>query len=382
MSNAFRYEYSKHLQNPSCDVSAPPESLTRLSLEDCQTAREEISHWPGYQRTELVELNDIAQAAGIGRVMYKDESTRFGLGSFKALGGSYAVARQADQYAAVHGNLKGFAVATATDGNHGRSVAWGAQRLGIECHIFVHANVSQQRCYAMEKLGAKIHRVAGNYDDSLVECEQQATLNSWQIVSDTSWEGYETIPLDIMAGYSVMAAEIVEQLDGKVPSHFFIQAGCGGLAGGMLAYFWQVWKDQLPNVVIIESYMSACVYRSIQAQQVELVDIVEETLMAGLSCGEVSRIAWPLLRKGVQHVVTIPDEGVIPMMKWLANPCDESRPAIEGGECSTSSLIALMAASSDNVLAQALNLTEDSTVLVLGTEGATDPEFYQMAMTA
>jgi diaminopropionate ammonia-lyase len=188
------------------------------------------------------------------------------------------------------------------------------------------------------------------------------------------------VPVQIMAGYSVMAHEIIAQLDGRIPSHFFIPAGCGGLAGGMLAYFWQVWKEQLPSVIIVESEYSDCVLQSMQAKQIELVNIVDETVMAGLSCGEVSRLVWPLLSKGVQHVISIPDEGVVPMMRCLAKPDQTTRAAIEGGECSAASLIALMAASGDKELKSAIGLTDQSVVLVLGTEGATDPEFYHNAV--
>jgi diaminopropionate ammonia-lyase len=377
--NSTTYSHRKHLENSNFDATAHTEFSSLLSQTDCEAAKHEISAWDGYQQTPLVELDDIAAAAGVKSIYYKDESGRFGLGSFKALGGSYAVFKLADEYKAEHGNLEGFAVATATDGNHGRSVAWGAQRIGVECHIFIHAHVSQQRADAMAALGAEVHRIDGNYDDSLVECETLSSKNNWQIVSDTSWDGYETVPIQVMAGYSVMANEIVEQLDGHIPSHFIIPAGCGGLAGGMLAYFWQVWKDQLPTIVIAESEYSDCVYQSLEANQIKLVNIVDETLMAGLSCGEVSKIIWPLLAKGVQHVVTIPDDGVVPMMQWLARPTS-SRASVEGGECSGAGLIALMAANNDPSLKQALNINAQSTILVLGTEGATDPEFYKQAM--
>ena len=380
MTPDFSYEYCKHLRNPAHDVNAHSEFSEVLLQADCRHAQQEISSWEGYAATPLIELPDFATAAGVGSVVYKDESPRFGLGSFKALGGSYAVAQLADEYRKQHGSLAGFAVATATDGNHGKSVAWGAQRLGVECHIFIHAQVSQQRSDAITELGAHVHRVAGNYDDSLVECETMARAHGWQIVSDTSWEGYETVPVQIMAGYSVMAAEIVAQLKGKIPTHFFIPAGCGGLAGGMLAYFWQVWKEQLPAIVIVESEYSACVYKSIEADDAIQLNVVEETVMAGLSCGEVSQIIWPLLRRGVKHAITIPDEGVVPTMRSLAKPAGDDRPAIEAGECSAAGLIALLAAAGNTELQQALDLNQASRVLVLGTEGATDPEFYHRAI--
>ena len=376
------YKISDHLKNPRRDPNAYAELESIISLAECERALGQISKWQGYQVSDLLELTDIADAAGVRQIFYKDESTRFGLGSFKALGGSYAVAEMAQAHRTQHGNLDDFAVATATDGNHGKSVAWGAQRLGIECHIFIHAHVSQARADAMTELGANVHRVSGNYDDSLVDCEKMAKQEGWQIVSDTSWEGYEEVPIKVMAGYSVMASEIVEQLDGQIPTHFFVPAGCGGLAGGLLAYLWQIWKQQLPNVIIVESDLSDCVYQSVKNQHVQLVNIVDETIMAGLSCGEVSRIIWPLLDKGVSDCITMPDTGVIPMMQWLARPSHQNRPPIEGGECSTAGLSALMALKYDAKLRKAVGIDEQSVILVLGTEGATDPEFYQQAMTA
>lgn len=368
------YSYTQHFANPSRDPSASAVADALYPDNDCAVAKSVISQWPDYRPTTLVDLPDIAAAAGIHRILYKDESSRLGLGAFKALGGAYAVRRwhDAQRAAGVTGPL---AVSTATDGNHGRSVAWGAQLLGIECHIFIHAGVSQNRSDSMTELGATVHRVEGNYDFSIAECIKDSTEHGWQIVSDTSWEGYREIPNQVMAGYTVLADEIVEQMEGQIPSHIFLQAGCGGMAGALLGYFWQLWREKLPTIVIIESNMSDCVYQSLKKQEIILVDIVDETLMAGLSCGEVSQLAWPLIQKGVNHVITIGDDGVAPMMRWLANP-EVERPAIEGGECSASGLIGIMAASQDKALGEKLGLNNNSTVLVIGTEGATDREQY------
>jgi diaminopropionate ammonia-lyase len=380
VNSEFSYTHSNYVVNTSRDPSAHDDFVDFLSDDACQIAFSTISQWDDYKATDLVALTDVAARANVAQVWFKDESSRFGLGSFKALGGAYAVSRLATDYEHSRGSLDGFSVATATDGNHGRSVAWGAQRLGLECHIFIHAHVSQVRADAMAALGAHIHRVDGNYDDSLVACEQMAAESDWQIVSDTSWEGYESVPLDVMAGYTVMAREIVAQLNGVVPTHCFIPAGCGGLAGAMLTYFWHTWGEQLPRIVVVESAMSDCVFQSISNQNLTMMHIVDETVMAGLSCGEVSRVVWPVLAKGVSHVVTIPDAGVRPMMRWLAHPADARRPSIEGGECSAASAIALMAGCADHALGQSLELDGNSTVLLLGTEGATDPEFYAQAM--
>lgn len=373
------YRHSRHCTNDTQNNAAWARLAHILPREQIDRANAEIGSWPNYQSTPLVSLVDIAASAGIKRLYYKDEASRFGLGSFKALGGSYAVQQLASARAA-SGDTSDLVVCTATDGNHGRSVAWGAEKFGIECHIFIHAEVTKSRADEMAKFGAVIHRVDGNYDASIAACIDLAGQHGWQILSDTSWEGYETVPVQIMAGYSVMANEIIAQLGDDIPTHIIMPAGCGGMAGAMIATFWQHWRSALPTIVIVESQMSDCVYQSIRAGKVEFVDITEETLMAGLSCGEVSRVAWPLLREGVRHVITIDDDGVVPMMRWLATPTTADRPALEAGECSASGLIALMAAVEHSALKAAIGLDECSSVLVFGTEGATDQELYHRLM--
>jgi diaminopropionate ammonia-lyase len=342
-----------------------------FSVEDCATAYSTIRQWPAYQATPLISMTDIAAAAGVKKVYYKDESSRFGLGSFKALGGSYAIECLSQDSS--RGDL---VVCTATDGNHGRAVAWGASLCGAECHVFIHANVSEARAQAIASLGAVIHRVEGNYDDSIAACNEQAALHDWQIVSDTSWEGYRDIPKMIMAGYSVMTFEMMDQLDGEIPSHVILQAGCGAMAGALIASMWHHWGSRLPRIIMVESDRSDCVYQSLNRDEIHLVNIVEETVMAGLSCGEVSLLAWPLIQKGASHALTIPDTGVGSMVRWLANPSDGERPSITGGECSASGLIALFAIQQDTELAGGMGLDSESRVLVIGTEGNTDAELY------
>ena len=366
------YSFTHHFHNTEQDNHSCQLADDLFGNEECAQALSSISQWPSYEPTPLVSLTDIAAEARVQKVYYKDESTRFGLGSFKALGGSYAVSRLQQSATA-----QPLVVCTATDGNHGRSVAWGAQQLGVECHIFIHANVSEARADAMAAFGAVIHRVAGNYDDSIAECIDYAARNHWQIVSDTSWEGYRDPPRLIMAGYSVMTHEILQQLDGDRPTHIILQAGCGGMAGALIASMWQFWKTLLPKIVIVESDRSDCVYQSLKRDEIHRVNIVEETIMAGLSCGEVSELAWPLIQKGSSDVLTINDEGVAPMLRWLANPTRQDRPPIVGGECSASGLIALLAIRGDPTLAKSIGIDSDSKVLVIGTEGNTDPDVYQ-----
>ena len=365
------YSYTHYFRNAEQINELGAIAGALFSVDDCATAYSTIHQWPAYQSTPLISMTDIAAAAGVKKVYYKDESSRFGLGSFKALGGSYAIERLSQDSSG--GDL---VVCTATDGNHGRAVAWGASLCGAECHVFIHANVSEARAQAIASLGAVIHRVEGNYDDSIAACNEQAALLGWQIVSDTSWEGYRDIPKMIMAGYSVMTFEMMDQFDGEIPSHVILQAGCGAMAGALIASMWHHWGARLPTIIMVESDRSDCVYQSLKRDEIHLVNIVEETMMAGLSCGEVSLLAWPLIKKGASHALTIPDAGVGTMVRWLANPSDGERPSVTGGECSASGLIALLAIQQDPPLAHDMGIDSESRVLVIGTEGNTDAEMY------
>ena len=369
MTGPFTYTSHFHNAEQSNELGAIVGAL--FSVEDCAAAYSTICQWPAYQVTPLISMTDIAAAAGVDKIYYKNESSRFGLGSFKALGGSYAIECLSQD--SPGGDL---VVCTATDGNHGRAVAWGASLFGAECHVFIHANVSEARAQAIASLGAVMHRVEGNYDDSIAACNEQAALHGWQIVSDTSWEGYRDIPKMIMAGYSVMTFEMMDQLDGEIPTHVILQAGCGAMAGALIASMWHHWGVRLPTIIMVESDRSDCVYQSLKRDEIHLVNIVEETVMAGLSCGEVSLLAWPLIQKGASHVVTIPDTGVGTMVRWLANPSDGERPSVIGGECSASGLIALLAIQQDSALAHGMSIDSDARILVIGTEGNTDAGLY------
>lgn len=364
-----------YVQNPSFSPGGFPDDDHVLSRQQMETAYDVITKWPGYEPTPLTELPDVARACGVKQVLYKDESLRFGLQSFKALGGAYAVADLVKAHVAAGNDPSTFTAATATDGNHGRSVAWGAKLAGCKAQIYIHAGVSVHREKAMQELGATVIRVDGNYDASLAACIADAEAHNFQIVSDSSWDGYRDVPRQVMAGYSVMSREIMEQMGTERPTHAFMPVGVGGMAGAIVAPFWADMGENLFKAVSVESYMSACFLESIRAASPTAVDIQEETLMAGLSCGEVSHIAWDLLRPTLTHSVAITDDAVSPLMKLLKAGFGNTAP-IEAGECSTSGLAALLATRNDPAARAALGLNSDSVVLVFGTEGATDPDIY------
>ncbi len=377
-----------HVQLPG-ESGAWPEALDAvLSPAMAEAARAEIAQWPDYAPTPLHSLPALAEALNLGTVAYKDEGARLGMGSFKALGGAYAVLRvAADQLGGVpmadvrrgeHAQaLSGLTVVTATDGNHGRSVAWGARLAGCRCRIYIHAGVSRGRQVAMEELGAEVVRITGDYDASVRRCAEDAAAHGWTVVSDTSYEGYTDIPRHVMAGYSVMASEVLERMRAGPPTHLFVQAGVGGLAAAMCARLWQALGDRRPRLIIVEPDRAACLFATATAGRPTAVSLEAETVMAGLSCGEVSILAWEVLRRAGGHFVTIGEEAVAPAMRLLASG-EAGGPAIVAGESAVPGLISLVASAKDPALRDAMKLGPDSRVLLLGCEGATDPEIYRV----
>lgn len=394
MEPIFETAEIRHVGNPASapDRACPDEVSEILSPDLAAEAQREISAWEGYAPTPLHSLDRIADDAGVQALYYKDEGLRFPPGSFKALGGAYAVeqllSREISRRAGKPVSLDdvrerryvdvaaAITVATATDGNHGRSVAWGAQRFGCRCVIYVHSEVSDARCGAMAEYGATVVRVDGNYDDSVHRAQADATANGWFIVSDTSYPGYTTLPRYVMAGYTMMMKEALEQLPASdALTHVFLQGGCGGLAGSVAAYLWQVLGERRPRLVVVEPVQADCLFQSAASGRRVDVNIVEESLMAGLSCGEVSTLAWTMIGPAVQDFVSMGDELIAPTMRLLARGGDGA--AVVAGESAVPGLAVVLAASRQPELWRALGLNAGSRVLVLGTEGATDPAIYR-----
>ncbi len=354
------------LLNPGLDRSAPygDDLHAILSRDGGRTAHAAISAWEGYAPTPLRDLSAIADALDLGQVLYKDEGGRFGLRSFKALGGAYAV----DRLVAA-GGRRGLTVACATDGNHGRSVAWGARRAGVKAVIYVHETVSEGRAEAIRSYGATVVREGRNYDDSVRACAQAAAANGWQIVSDTSWPGYEDVPRDVMQGYSVLAIEIAAQA--PTPTHVFVQGGVGGVAAAVLSDSWERHGAARPIFVVVEPENAACLFESAKAGAVTAVGGDLDTIMAGLACGEPSILAWRILQPGADAFMTVRDAAAADAMRQLATL------GVVGGESGVAGLAGLIKAARDPALRSALGLDTTSRVLCYGTEGATDPEVYR-----
>jgi len=327
-----------------------------------------ISQWNNYSPTPLISLNKLSTRLKLNKIFYKDESKRFHLKSFKALGGAYAVEK------ITKGN-KNITISTATAGNHGRSVAWGSQKLGLKCKIFISDYVSENRAEVMRGFGADVIRVKGNYEDSLNECVKQSKKSNWQIVQDVAWKDYMLVPKLTMAGYSVMMKEISDQINDLKISHVILQAGVGGMAAAMVAgiakYF-----NHIPQIIIVEPESAACVLESIKTEKIEKISIKKESLMGGMSCGEVSLVPWQILKNSVNHCVTVSDNYVSKTIKLLANS-EFSEEKIVGGECSTPGIISLIGLNNNLQTRRKINLDENSNVLLFGCEGDADQELYQ-----
>jgi diaminopropionate ammonia-lyase len=351
-------------------------------------AREEITAWPGYAPTPLVPLPELATAARVAEIHWKDEGPRFGLGSFKALGGAYAVmkllqaelARRGAANAATSAELAegkykdatgAITVTCATDGNHGRSVAWGARRFGARCVIFVHETVSQGRRDAIAAYGAEIRVVPGTYDDAVRAAQRTADAEAWFVVSDTSYPGYTEIPRDVMQGYRLMADEAAESLP-EAPTHVFIQGGVGGVAAAVSVQMRARYGAKAPRLIVVEPEKAACLLASAEAGQLTAIEGELDTLMAGLACGEPSLLAWQELERGAYAWMAVPDESAVDCMRLLA----KRQPKLVAGESAVAGLAGLLLAARDAFGRSALGLEEGSRVLLFGTEGATDPELY------
>ena len=371
-SEVSSWKYSYFLKNEKNNFSKN-EILTILPKQDIDEAYKIISRWNNYSPTPLISLNKLSEKLKLNKIFYKDESKRFHLKSFKALGGAYAVEKVAKEN-------KEIVISTATAGNHGRSVAWGSKKLGLKCKIFISEYVSKSRAEVMRNFGADVIRVNGNYENSLDECIKQTNQNNWQIVQDVAWHDYKLVPKLTMAGYSVMMKEISEQTNNQQISHVILQAGVGGMAAAMVAGIAR-YLNNIPKVIIVEPESAACVLESIKTGKIEKISIEKESLMGGMSCGEVSLVPWQILKNSVSHCVTVSDRYISKTVRFLAN-CKLSDEKIVGGECSTPGIISLAGLCNDTEVRKNINLNESSNVLLFGCEGDADEELYKKLLNS
>ena len=359
-----------------------------MSADEGLRAKSEIQKWDGYKVTPLHYLEKIAKELRVADIHLKDESSRFGLGSFKALGGAYAVFRvlsqliekqtgdknvnSADIRSGSYQTItKNITVVTATDGNHGKSVAWGAREFGCQCKIYIHRDVSKGREQAIAEFGCEMVRVSGNYDHSVQQADIDSQKNNWHVVSDTSYPGYMDVPKYVMQGYTILASEIGEQIIDKIPTHVFLPGGVGGIAAAISAELWRIWGKHRPKVIVVEPEAADCLYQSALSAKPAQSSGNLETVMACLSAGEVSLLAWDILSRSANAFMILNDQTIAPSMRRLA------KEGIVSGESGAATLAGLAAACQNPNSRISLGIDENSRILLLSTEGATDPHIYK-----
>lgn len=373
----------------------PKTSLDGYSLQQAEAVREFHKSFPMYAPTPLASLPETATALGIENIYVKNESFRFGLNAFKVLGGSYAIgnylAGRLGRTLAETGydvltapetrkELGDITFITATDGNHGRGVAWTANTLGQKSVVHMPKGSVAERLNNIRLAGAEADIIDGNYDDAVRLSRKEAEENGWVIVQDTSWEGYEQIPAWIMQGYCTMGLEAYEQLPQK-PTHIFLQAGVGSMAGTIAALFASIYGEDRPKVVIVEPNNADCFYRTAAANdgKTHIVTGEMKTIMAGLACGEPCGLAWDILEDYADYFVAFPDWAAAKGMRILGNPMGRDDRVISGesGASAFGCMAAILTEPELAELKQELGLNETSRVLFFSTEGDTDRENYR-----
>ena len=356
-----------HINNPNNEI---PISLTTEILEKSNPLPYHQS-LPNYEPTPLVNLPHLANHYGIANIYVKNEAFRFGLNAFKGLGASYAIHKLLGKQSDIS------TFCTATDGNHGRAVAWAAHLAGKKSVVFVPRDTTQNRIMAIEKEGAKVLKIEGNYDETCAHAEEESLKNGWTLVQDTAWEGYEEIPAQIMAGYLTHFQELENSLHilpkPKVDI-VFLQAGVGSWAGAAIWYYLNRYGKNRPKIVVVEPYEAAGIFASFNAQKRVMPDGSFETIMAGLNCGIPSLSAWEIIKNGTDVSLKIEDRYAEQAIRELYYPIknDESIIAGESGVGGLAGFMALMTDANSKNIKETLEITEKTSILFYSTEGATD----------
>ena len=366
----LKQKFTKFIYNKNFEFDRS-KLLKILKSNLLDDAYKTISRWQKYKPTPLESLSKLSKELGLKNIFYKDESKRFGLKSFKALGGAYAVEK-------ITKGKNDVIVSTATAGNHGKSVAWGARNLGLNCKIFISENVSETRAKEMRNFGAEVIRVEGNYENSLNVCKEESKKNNWEIIQDVAWPDYELVPKLTMAGYSTMIKEISVQTNEYI-THIFLQAGVGGMAAGLIAGVANYFK-KVPKIIIVEPENANCVMQSIENNTPTNVDIKKESIMGGMSCGDVSLVPWQILKNSVNSCVSVSDKFVSQTVAMLADKV-LSDISIVGGECSTPGITSLISCCNNKETKSALDINENSNILLIGCEGSTDIKLYKKLLS-
>ena len=384
------------LLNPNAtpDAAYGREQAAILNSTGLSEAHNIISAWPGYAPTPLRDLPGLSANTGVAAIHYKDENYRFDLKSFKPLGGAYAVARLlmdklpemldvekiniTELLTGRHSKAcSKLTVTAATDGNHGRAVAWSAQMFGCKCVIFINAAVSKGREQAISDLGAEVRRTSGSFDDAVRISQETADKENWHVIADTTAGIFNPSANYVTQGYAVMAAETIAQLpNGTRPSHMFLQAGVGGMAAATCGQFWQAFGPDRPRVIIVEPYNAACWFESLRFGQPTSITGNIDSLMCGLACGEISELAWKILKPGAHAAMKVADKVAANTMCQLASGVGNDEPIV-AGESGVAGLAGFLSIAEHEDSRRLLEIDHTSRIVVFGTEGATDPDTYK-----
>ncbi len=372
-------------RNPRADIARPFAAAQQSVIDPNGIAdlADQLRKCPAHKATPLHSLSALAGRLGVGEIRVKDESQRFGFGAFKALGGVLAVGQElvaairdagradVDLEHVMQGHDRDitgrFVFATASSGNHGRSVAAGARLFGNRCVVFLPKFTSAEKEAAIRARGAEVIRIDGDYDTAVAECRRQSEANGWTIISDTSWDGYERVPLNVMRGYTVLAHEIASQQWREGPTHVFVQAGVGGLAAAVIGYLWAVCPKR-PVSIVVEPASADCWFQSNLAGQPRLASGDAATAMGGLACREISPLTWPVIGEGADWFMTIEESEVMPARRLLSHPFGTD-PAIQSGPSGCAGMAGLLRACNDKAAAEAIGLDGASRILVINSEG-------------
>lgn len=384
----------------SRDCNYKKEELVGFDEKSMHDVYEFHKSLPNYKPTPLVDLANLAKYYGVKKVWLKDESKRFGLNAFKVLGGSYAIGKYLSQRLGkdinelpynvlisdeIKKQLGELTFVTATDGNHGRGVAWMANRLNQNSVVYMPKGSAQMRFDAIAREGAKVTITDLNYDDAVRLANKGAEDYGWIMVQDTAWDGYEEIPLWIMQGYSTIINEVVEQLKAfgdEKPTHVFLQAGVGSFAGAVQGYLAHLYGDERPITIICEPHGANCIYKSMAANDGKPHNVTGDltTIMAGLACGEPNTISWKILRDNSDFSVSCDDEIAARGMRVLSSPLGDDTRVISGESGAVGlGLFTVLFEKKDEYkeLMDALKIDENSKILCISTEGDTDVEGYK-----
>ena len=385
MQETFKLISRRH-SGSGCD-------LTFLNAQQTAACRDFHKSFPMYAPTPLAHLPQTARQLGLGDIYVKDESHRFGLNAFKALGGSYAIGKylaqrlgldEADYNTLVSParkeQLGDITFVTATDGNHGRGVAWTAQLLRQKSVVYMPKGSAQERLDNIRAAGAEASITDMNYDDAVRLASRHADEFGWVLVQDTAWEHYEDIPTWIMQGYGTMGLEAYEQLPEK-PTHIFLQAGVGSMAGSIAGLFAAIYGEERPVITVVEPNKADCIFRTAEANDGALHFVTGDmdTIMAGLACGEPCSIGWRVLADHADHFISCPDYAAAQGMRLLARPADGDDRVVSGesGAACVGCVAEIMTDPALAHIKETLGLNENSRVLFFSTEGNTDRENYR-----